>query len=537
MARFIFCTGGVLSSLGKGVTAASIGRILKARGLGVVIQKLDPYINVDPGTMSPYQHGEVFVLADGTETDLDLGHYERFTDVSLTGNANVTAGQIYAEVIARERRGDFSGGTVQVVPHITDEIKRRIKLVATESGADVVIVEVGGTVGDIEGLPFLEAIRQMRREIGRENTCYIHLTLLPYIRTTNELKTKPTQHSVRELRGIGIHPDVVVCRADYPIDAELLDKVALFGDVDREAVIPLETADSIYEVPLTLEEFGLGDYLVKRLGIDAHAPDMDDWRQMVRRVKSPKGDVRIALVGKYVGFHDAYYSVHEALVHAASHRDCRLNLDWIDSEELEEGHGFERLAHADGIVVPGGFGERGIEGKIRAARFAREHEVPYLGLCLGLHVMVIDFARQVLGDPGANSTEFAPDCPHPVIDLMFEQRGITNLGGTMRLGDYPCLLLEGTRARQAYESERVNERHRHRYEINNRYREVLQERGMVWSGVSPDGLLVEIGEIRDHPWMVGSQFHPEFKTRPNAPHPLFRDFVAAALLNSHGDAA
>ena len=535
MARFIFCTGGVLSSLGKGVTSASIGRILKARGLKVVIQKLDPYINVDPGTMSPYQHGEVFVLDDGTETDLDLGHYERFTDVSLTSNSNVTAGQIYAEVIARERRGDFLGGTVQVVPHITDEIKRRIKLVASESGADVVIVEVGGTVGDIEGLPFLEAIRQMRRDVGPQNTCYIHLTLLPHIRTTGELKTKPTQHSVRELRGIGIHPDVVVCRADYPIGAELLDKVALFGDVDREAVIPLETADSIYEVPLTLEEFGLGDYLVKRLGIDAHAPDLDDWREIVHRLKNPKRDVHIALVGKYIGLHDAYFSVREALLHAASHRDCRLVLDWIDAEGLEEGRAFDRLAKADGIVVPGGFGERGIEGKIKAAHYARQHKVPYLGLCLGLHVMIIDLARQVLGEPGINSAEFAPDCPHPVIDLMLEQRGITDKGGTMRLGSYPCLLVEGTKARQAYGIERVNERHRHRYEVNNRYRDLLREGGMVWSGLSPDGLLVEIGEIRDHPWMVGSQFHPEFKTRPDRPHPLFRAFVAAAIRNSRGE--
>jgi len=534
MARFIFCTGGVLSSLGKGVTAASIGRILKARGISVVIQKLDPYINIDPGTMSPYQHGEVFVLDDGTETDLDLGHYERFTDVSLTRNANVTAGQIYAEILARERRGDFLGRTVQVVPHITNEIKRRIKLVADESKADVVIVEVGGTVGDIEGLPFLEAIRQMRRDVGPENTCYIHLTLLPYIRTTGELKTKPTQHSVRELRGIGIHPDVVICRADYPIQDELLDKVALFGDVDREAVIPLETADTIYEVPLTLERFGLGDYLTRRLWIDAGSPDLDDWREMVYRVKNPKRDVHIALVGKYIGLHDAYFSVREALLHAAAHHNCRLDLEWIDAEELEKGLGLDQLAQADGIVVPGGFGERGIEGKVKTAHFARQHKVPYLGLCLGLQVMVIDFARQVLGDLKANSSEFTPGCSHPVIDLMLEQRGITDMGGTMRLGSYPCVLVEGTKAHRAYGTDRVNERHRHRYEINNRYREALQQKGMVWSGLSPSGQLVEIGEIGDHPWMVGSQFHPEFKSRPNAPHPLFRDFIAAALRNSHG---
>ena len=528
MTRYIFCTGGVVSSLGKGVTAASIGRILKARGFSVVIQKLDPYINVDPGTMSPYQHGEVYVLEDGTETDLDLGHYERFTDVSLFRHANVTTGQIYAEIIARERRGDFLGGTVQVIPHITDEIKRRIRLVAEGSGADIVLVEIGGTVGDIESLPFLEAIRQMRKDVGPENTCYIHLTLLPHIGATGELKTKPTQHSVRELRGIGIHPDVVVCRADHPIGDELLDKIALFGDVDREAVIPLETAETIYEVPLLLEQFGLGEYLTQRLALKPAKPDLSRWRDLVHRLKNPKHDVRVALVGKYVGLHDAYLSVHEALLHAAAHYDCRLVLDWVDAEEMEHGEVAKHLAQADGIVVPGGFGERGIEGKIRTAHYAREHQVPYLGLCLGLQVMVVEFARYVLHDTRSNSAEFAPDTPHPVVDLMLEQRGITDMGGTMRLGNYPCVLVEGTKARKAYGVERVDERHRHRYEINNDYREILQEAGMTWSGLSPDGQLVEIGEIRDHPWMVGSQFHPEFKTRPDSPHPLFRDFIAAA---------
>ena len=532
MTRYIFCTGGVVSSLGKGVTSASIGCILKARGLKVVIQKLDPYINVDPGTMSPFQHGEVFVLEDGTETDLDLGHYERFTDVSLTRNCNVTAGQIYAEVIARERRGDFLGGTVQVVPHVTNEIKRRIRLVAEESGADVVIVEVGGTVGDIEGLPFLEAIRQIRKDVGAANSCYVHLTLLPYIRATGELKTKPTQHSVRELRGIGIHPDVVICRADYPIGSELLDKVSLFGDVDREAVIPLETADIIYEVPLTLEEYGLGDYLIRRLGFEASAPDLAEWRDLVHRLEHPQRQVRIALVGKYVGLHDAYMSVHEALLHAAAHHDSKLLVDWVDSESVESGRVEERLAGVDGIVIPGGFGERGIEGKVHAARFAREHKVPYLGLCLGLQVMVIEFARDALKDERANSAEFAPDTPHPVVDLMLEQRGITDMGGTMRLGTYPCILAKGSVAQRAYGVERVDERHRHRYEINNRYRDALERAGITWSGVSPDGILVEIGELRDHPWMLGSQFHPEFKSRPNAPHPLFREFVGAALDNS-----
>jgi CTP synthase len=528
MTRYIFCTGGVVSSVGKGVAAASIGRILKARGLKVVIQKLDPYLNVDPGTMSPYQHGEVYVLEDGTETDLDLGHYERFTDVSLTCNSNVTTGQIYAEIIARERRGDFLGGTVQVIPHITDEIKRRIKAVAAESHADVVIVEVGGTVGDIESLPFLEAIRQMRKDVGAENTCYIHITLLPHISSTGELKTKPTQHSVRELRGIGIHPDVVICRADFPIAPDLLDKVALFGDVDREAVIPLETCNTIYEVPLILEECGLGEYLCRRLHLEASSPDLRDWRDLVVRLKRPGAPVRIALVGKYVGLHDAYLSVREALVHAAACHNLKLELDWVAAEELEQGTVTDWLGRAQGIVVPGGFGERGIEGKIAAAHFAREHQVPYLGLCLGVQVMIIDFARQVLKDNRANSSEFAPNGPYPVVDLMEDQRDITNKGGTMRLGSYPCLLVEGTKARAAYGVERISERHRHRYEINNRYRQALQDAGMVWSGISPDGQLVEIAEIRDHPWMLGSQFHPEFKSRPNAPHPLFRDFLGAA---------
>ncbi len=537
MTRYIFCTGGVVSSLGKGVTAASIGRILKARGLNVVIQKLDPYINVDPGTMSPYQHGEVYVLEDGTETDLDLGHYERFTDVALFRPANVTSGQIYAEIISRERRGDFLGGTVQVIPHITDEIKRRIRLMAKDSGGnvpsvDVVIVEIGGTVGDIESLPFLEAIRQMRKDEGPGNTCYIHLTLLPHIGATDELKTKPTQHSVRELRGIGIHPDVLACRADYPIAPDLLDKIALFGDVDREACIPLETADTIYDVPLRLEAAGLGDYLVRRLSLDAQPPDLDDWRDLVYRVRHPKGDVHIALVGKYVGLHDAYYSVHEGLMHAAAHQDCRLVLDWVDSQSLEKGDVAARLSQADGIVVPGGFGERGIEGKIAAAHFAREHKIPYLGLCLGLQVMVIDLARQVLRTKDANSAEFAPDTAHPVVDLMLEQQHIRDKGGTMRLGAYPCVLQEGTKARAAYGVPEISERHRHRYEINNAYRDILARGGMVWSGLSPSGHLVEIGEIADHPWMVGSQFHPEFRSRPNRPHPLFYDFVRAA--REHG---
>jgi len=534
MTRFLFCTGGVVSSLGKGVTLASIGRLLKARGYSVVIQKLDPYLNVDPGTMSPLQHGEVFVLDDGTETDLDLGHYERFTDTSLTGRSTVTTGQIYWEVLSCERRGDYLGGTVQVIPHITDEIKRRIRLVGEESGADIVLVEVGGTVGDIESQPFLEAIRQMRRDVGVDNTCYVHLTLLPYIKATQELKTKPTQHSVRELRGIGIHPDVLVCRADYHITPDLLNKIALFGDVDREGVIPLETAKSIYEVPLALEAYGLGDYLVRRLHLEPRPPDLADWREMVYRLRHPQRTLRIALVGKYVGLHDAYLSVQEALVHAAAFHEVRIEIDWVNSESLEGSDPESILGQAHGIVVPGGFGQRGIEGMIVAARYARQHKVPYLGLCLGLQVMVIDLAREALDDPTCNSAEFAPDAAHRVIDLMPEQRSITDKGGTMRLGSYPCALVPDTRTQAAYGVYAIQERHRHRYEINNDYREVLEKAGMVWSGVSPDGRLVEIGELWDHPWMIGSQFHPELKTRPGKPHPLFRGFVGAAVQHGNG---
>jgi CTP synthase len=537
MTRFIFCTGGVVSSLGKGVTAASIGRILKARGLSVVIQKLDPYLNVDPGTMSPYQHGEVFVLDDGTETDLDLGHYERFVDVSLTKHATVSSGKVYSEVLARERRGDFLGGTVQVIPHITDEIKRCIRYVAEESQADVVLVEIGGTVGDIESLPFLEAIRQMRKNVGYENTCYVHLTLLPYIRSTGELKTKPTQHSVSSLRGIGILPDVVICRADYPIEPEHLDKIALFTDVEREAVIPLVTADTIYQVPLELEHYGLGDFLVRRLKLEAQPPDLGDWCEMVDRFHNPGPEVRIALVGKYVGLHDAYLSVQESLLHATTHFGRRLTIDWVDAEALESDPSSSRLGQAHGILVPGGFGERGIEGKIVSARYAREHQVPYLGLCLGLQVMVIEYARQVLCEPSANSSEFVKAGLCSVVDMMLEQRGITDLGGTMRLGCYPCEIKEGTKAREVYGTGRVDERHRHRYEINNTYREALEAAGMVWSGLSPDGMLVEIGELRDHPYMVGSQFHPEFKSRPNAPHPLFRGFIEAAIRRADSSAS
>jgi CTP synthase len=529
MPKYIFCTGGVVSSVGKGVTAAAIGRVLKSRGLRVSIQKLDPYINVDPGTMSPYQHGEVFVTEDGAETDLDLGHYERFIDENLTRASNVTTGQVYAEVIGNERRGDYLGGTIQVVPHITNEIKRRIGLVARTTNPDVVIVEVGGTVGDIESLPFLEALRQMRKDIGRDNTMYIHVTLLPFVGATGELKTKPTQHSVKELRGIGIQPDVIVARADKPVSDALKDKISLFCDVEPRAVVPMVTASSVYEVPLLLEQIGLGDFIIQRLGLSATAaPDLSDWRMMVEKMLAPKEPLPIAIVGKYVELRDAYMSVREALVHAGVVHGLDVRIDWVNSEDLERGRGMERLEKAAGIVVPGGFGYRGIEGKIAAARFARTHKVPYLGLCLGMQVMTIELARTVIGDESANSTEFDHSTPHPVIDLMPEQRDIADMGGTMRLGTYPCALVPGTRAQAAYGSAHTDERHRHRFEFNNAYRGLLAKNGLVLSGLSPDGRLVEIAEIADHPFMVGSQFHPEFKSRPNRPHPLFKAFVEAA---------
>ena len=527
MTKYIFVTGGVVSSLGKGVTAASIGRLLKNRGLSVSIQKLDPYLNVDPGTMSPYQHGEVFVTEDGAETDLDLGHYERFVDENLRRENNVTTGQIYAEVIAKERHGDYLGGTIQVIPHVTNEIKRRIALVARASGADVVICEVGGTVGDIEGLPFLEAIRQMRKDLGRESTLYIHVTLLPYMPATGELKTKPTQHSVRELRGIGIQPDVIVCRSDFPVGDGVREKIALFCDVEKRAVIPLMTAETIYEVPLMLEEAGLTDFLLERLGCPSQQRDLTEWRQLVAEIKRPKPSVLVGLVGKYVELQDAYISVKEALQHAGVAIDRHVEIEWISSEELERGRGLERLEKVDGIVVPGGFGYRGIDGKIVAARFAREHKVPYLGLCLGMQVMCIELTRFVLGSDEPNSTEFELTTRHPVIDLLPEQRSIADLGGTMRLGSYPCRLRPGTLAWQAYQTDLVHERHRHRFEFNNAYRDLLGEAGLVFSGLSPDERLVEIAELRDHPWMLGTQFHPEFKSRPNAPHPLFRAFLLA----------
>ena len=526
MPKYIFVTGGVVSSVGKGITTASLGRILKSRGLSVSIQKLDPYLNVDPGTMSPYQHGEVFVTVDGAETDLDLGHYERFTDQNLTKASSVTTGQIYQEVIRRERRGDYLGGTIQAIPHVTNEIKRRMRDVARLTGAEIVIIEVGGTVGDIESQPYLEAIRQVRNEEGRNDTLSIHVAFLPYISSTGELKTKPTQHSVRELRSLGIQPDVIVCRSDYPVPDDIKGKLSLFCDVEQRAVIPMETVDTIYRVPLILEDSGLGDYAIERLQLPASGRDLDEWRRLVARLTNPSGRVTVAMVGKYVELHDAYLSVKESLIHAGIHHDVGVDIRWVQSESLRTMEDVESaLAGAQGIVVPGGFGERGIEGKLLAARYARERKVPYLGLCLGMQVMVVEFARHVFGTEDVNSTEFDPAASCPVISLLSEQRGVEDKGGTMRLGAYPCHLLQGSRAYQAYGADQVTERHRHRYEFNNAYRALLAHAGLIPSGVSPDGSLVEICELRDHPWMLGTQFHPEFLSRPDRPHPLFRDFI------------
>jgi CTP synthase len=536
MAKYVFVTGGVTSSLGEGITAASVGRLLKARGLAVSVLKLDPYINVDPGTMSPYQHGEVFVTDDGAETDLDLGHYERFIDENLSQLSNVTTGRIYQAVIGKERRGDYLGGTVQVIPHITNEIKERIQQVARDGRADVVIVEVGGTVGDIESLPFLEAIRQMRKDVGRQNVAYVHVTLLPALMATGELKTKPTQHSVKELRGIGIQPDVIVLRSDHPVSQEIRDKIALFTDVASEAVIPAETAQTIYEVPLLFEAAGLGSLLTRELGLDdvARPPDLESWTELVDLIKRPKPTLEIALVGKYIELPDAYLSVIESLKHAGWAHEVDVKIRWVDSELLTKDNVEETLAGIGGIVVPGGFGHRGIEGKVLAAKFARERRMPYLGLCLGLQCAVIEFARDVLGTEDANSTEFDMFTEHPVIDFMPDQRTMQEKGGTMRLGLYPARLTPGSKASAVYGTELIYERHRHRFEVNNSYRPLLEAAGMVLSGQSPDGRLVEIIELRDHPWFVASQFHPEFRSRPDRPHPLFDGFIGVAVAISQG---
>ena len=527
--KYLFYTGGVVSSVGKGVTAAATGLLLKERGFKVTVQKLDPYINVDPGTMSPYQHGEVYVLDDGAETDLDLGHYERFIDIRLSQASNFTSGQVYAEVISKERRGDFLGGTIQVIPHITNEIKRRVAGIAKETKADVVIVEIGGTVGDIESQPFLEALRQLRNEVGRENVYFIHVTWLPYIGATGEIKTKPTQHSVAALRSIGISPNMIIARSDYPVDKDLCDKIALFCDVEKQAVVPMVTSDVLYEVPLLLEKAGVGDYLVEKLNLIATSkPDMKPWEKLVERVRKQKPCVKVALVGKYVELQDAYMSVREALKHAALANDVEVEIGWVHSADLEKDKGWDVVQGADGILVPGGFGSRGIEGKIMAGRYARERKVPYLGLCLGMQTMCIDFARGVLNHEDANSSEFDRSTEYPVIDLMIDQRSITDMGGTMRLGLYPCDLQDGSKAAEAYGEDSVQERHRHRFEFNNAFKQEFEKGGMVFSGMSPDGKLVEIAEIRDHPFMVGSQFHPEFLSRPMKPHPLFVGFIKAA---------
>lgn len=532
MAKYVFVTGGVVSSLGKGLTAASLGRILKSRGLRVTALKLDPYINVDPGTMSPLQHGEVFVTQDGAETDLDLGHYERFMDINLSQANNVTTGRIYWSTIMKERRGDFLGGTVQVIPHITNAIKERIHRVAEASGADVVVVEIGGTVGDIESLPFLEAIRQMRSDIGRESVMYVHVTLVPFLNAAGEAKTKPTQHSVKELRSIGIQPDVIVCRTQRPLSLEMRDKIALMCDVDRQAVVQNVDAHSIYQLPLDLARERLDDIVVNRLELSAQPKQLQEWETMVRDAASVKGNVTIAIVGKYVDLHDAYLSVAEALTHGGIANGVGVSMRWVDSENLEHEDASQVLSQADGILVPGGFGYRGVEGKIQAAQYAREHHIPFFGICMGMQAAVIELARHRAHMPTANSTEFLPDTPFPVIDLMPEQQAVEDMGGTMRLGSYPCQLILGTRVQEIYGQTLIFERHRHRFEFNNAYRTPLEQNGLVLSGLSPDQRLVEIVELLDHPWYIGTQFHPEFQSRPNRPHPLFRDFIRATVTAS-----
>ncbi|MFL5819503.1 MAG: CTP synthase [Solirubrobacteraceae bacterium] len=529
--RFIFITGGVVSSLGKGIAAASIGRLLVSRGLTVQLQKLDPYINVDPGTMSPYQHGEVFVTEDGAETDLDLGHYERFTDANTSRSSNVTAGAVYHSVIRRERRGGYLGATVQVVPHITDEIKQRIRVVAESADVDVVITEIGGTVGDIESLPFLEAIRQFPVEAGRTRCMFIHLTLVPYVGHAGELKTKPTQHSVNELRRIGIAPDMLVCRSESALSSEIRRKIALFASLPEEAIISARDVDNIYKVPLVFRDEGVDDFILEHFGVEAHLPELEAWRDLTRRADDSRQAVRIALVGKYVRLEDAYLSVVEALRHAGFEHGCQVEVDWVDSESLDPAQAREALAAADGILIPGGFGGRGVEGKIAAARVARELRIPYLGICLGMQLAVAEFARHVAGMGGANSTEFDPETPYPVIDLLPEQKEVADMGGTMRLGADPIKLHDETRARGLYGEAVVYERHRHRYEINNLLRKRLSDAGLVFSGTSPDERLVEVIELAasEHPFFVASQYHPEFKSRPERPAPLFREFVAAAL--------
>ncbi|MDD2400972.1 MAG: CTP synthase [Clostridia bacterium] len=528
-AKYIFITGGVVSSLGKGITASSLGRLLKSRGLKVAIQKFDPYINVDPGTMSPYQHGEVFVTEDGGETDLDLGHYERFIDINVSRLCNMTTGKIYWSVINKERRGDYLGGTVQVIPHITNEIKEAVHRVAKEGNPDVVITEIGGTVGDIESLPFMEAIRQIKGDVGRDNVMYIHVTLVPFLKAAGEAKTKPTQHSVKELRGIGIQPDAIVCRSEKPLSKDMEKKIALFCDIDEDAVIQAVDAETIYEIPLTLKEQGLDDIVIDRLKLQCGQAELDEWKEIVYKIKNPKDIVRVALVGKYVELPDAYISVCEALRHAGIYHNVCVKIDLLNSVELENAKNIEELLNeADCILVPGGFGDRGIEGKIKAISYARQKGIPMLGICLGMQLAVVEFARNVVGLE-ANSSEFDEKTLCPVIDILPEQKKILNMGGTMRLGSYPCNVIQETKAYNAYGKEEIGERHRHRFEFNNEYRDILKKYGLIISGLSPDGRLVEIVELKDHKWFVGCQFHPEFKSRPNRAHPLFRDFIGAAL--------
>ena len=531
MAKYIFVTGGVVSSLGKGITAASLGRLLKSRGIKVTIQKFDPYINIDPGTMSPYQHGEVFVTDDGAETDLDLGHYERFIDINLTKGSNITAGKVYWSVLNKERKGEYLGSTVQVIPHITNEIKQRVYDVAAADDADVVITEIGGTVGDIESLPFMEAIRQVKKEVGKNDVLYIHVTLVPYISAAGELKTKPTQHSVKELRSIGIQPDILVCRAEKELSKEMKEKLALFCDVDANAVIENRTAATIYEVPLMMQKEGLDRIVLEKLNMEYSPANMTEWEKMVYKIKNPGKKVKIAVVGKYVALPDAYISVTEALHHAGIANDTEVKIQWVNSEEIEaEGTDLaEVFMGCKGILVPGGFGTRGVEGKIKAIQYARENNIPFLGICLGMQCAVVEFARHVCGMDDANSTEFNPETQYPVIDLMSSQQNVEEKGGTMRLGAYPCKVMADTHTKAAYGEDLIHERHRHRFEFNNVYRQELQDKGMVIAGTLPDDSLVEVVEVKDHPWFVGAQFHPELKSRPNNPHPLFTDFVKAAL--------
>ncbi|WP_426983184.1 glutamine hydrolyzing CTP synthase [Bacillus cabrialesii] len=529
MTKYIFVTGGVVSSLGKGIVAASLGRLLKNRGLNVTIQKFDPYINVDPGTMSPYQHGEVFVTDDGAETDLDLGHYERFIDINLNKFSNVTTGKIYSTVLKKERRGDYLGGTVQVIPHITNELKDRVYRAGKETNADVVITEIGGTVGDIESLPFLEAIRQMKSDIGRENVMYIHCTLVPYIKAAGELKTKPTQHSVKELRSLGIQPNIIVVRTEMPISQDMKDKIALFCDIDTKAVIECEDADNLYSIPLELQKQGLDKLVCEHMQLSCEEAEMSEWKELVNKVSNLSQTITIGLVGKYVELPDAYISVVESLRHAGYAFDTDVKVKWINAEEVTESNIEELTSGTDGIIVPGGFGDRGVEGKIVATKYARENNIPFLGICLGMQVASIEYARNVLGLKGAHSAEIDPSTQYPIIDLLPEQKDVEDLGGTLRLGLYPCKLEEGTKAFEVYQDEVVYERHRHRYEFNNEFRQQMEDQGFIFSGTSPDGRLVEIIELKDHPWFVASQFHPEFKSRPTRPQPLFKGFIEASV--------